>query len=206
MLGRPLLSWTLEALAAAPLEALDIVVREWILCARMEEFDLITGAVPANLGPVRLVEGGLTRQDSVYAGVRQATSDFVMVHDAARPCLSADTIMRVVQAALEHGAAIAALQVLDTVKRADKSGVFSAETLDRRTIWLAQTPQVFRRTLLLAALESAAREEFQGTDCASLLERRGQGVALVEGEAANFKVTYATDLARAESLLRERNS
>ncbi len=182
-----------------------MVVREWILCARMEEFDLITGAVPAGLGPVRLVEGGSTRQDSVYAGVRQATSDYVLVHDAARPCLSADTIMRVVQSAVENGAAIAALPVSDTVKQADKSGAFIAETLDRRTIWLAQTPQVFRRTLLLPALESAAREDFQGTDCASLLERRNQNVALVEGEASNFKVTYAADLARAESLLRERN-
>lgn len=149
---------------------------------------------------VRLVSGGATRQDSVRAGVQAARGEFVLVHDAARPCLSLQLIARVVARAEECGAAIAALPVSDTVKRADASGCI-AQTLDRSTIWLAQTPQVFRRDWLLEALQDAQNAGFQGTDCASLLERMGRPIALVEGEADNLKVTYAPDLERAAAIL-----
>lgn len=202
--GRPLLAWTLESLAAAPLAKLDAAIVEWILCARPEEFALIEAAVPHHLAPVRLVEGGATRQESVYAGVKQASGDLVLVHDAARPCLDDGTMLRVVESALHNGAAIAALPVSDTVKQTAPGDCFIARTLDRSTIWTAQTPQVFRRNLLLHALESAVREDYQGTDCASLLERKGTPVALVEGHYTNLKVTFAADMERAAAILSAR--
>ncbi len=150
---------------------------------------------------ISLVEGGATRQDSVLNAVRVARGEWVLVHDAARPCLSRALIEAVITAATSGGAAIAALPVSDTVKRAAPDGSI-IETLNRDEIWLAQTPQVFRRAPFLAALQSAHSEGWQGTDCASIMERAGHQVMLVKGEAENFKVTYADDLARAAALLK----
>lgn len=153
--------------------------------------------------PIVLVEGGATRQDSVLNAVRAARSEWVLVHDAARPCVRRALIEATLQAATATGAAIAALPVSDTVKRAAPDGCV-AQTLNRAQIWLAQTPQVFRREPFLAALESAQNEGWQGTDCASIMERAGHKVALVKGEADNLKVTYAQDLERAATILEER--
>ena len=154
---------------------------------------------------ISLVEGGATRGASVLNAVRAARGDWVLVHDAARPCLSRALIEATRQAATSSGAAIAALPVSDTVKRAAPDGSI-LETLNRDEIWLAQTPQVFRRAPFLAALESAHRDGWQGTDCASILERAGHKVMLVPGEAENLKVTYADDLARAAAILAARRS
>lgn len=97
---------------------------------------------------------------------------------------------------------MAAMPVADTVKRASLGeNPTVVETLDRRTIWLAQTPQIFERALLLRAFEAAEKDGWQGTDCASLVERLGVPVALTEGEPENMKVTYATDLSRAAEIL-----
>ena len=153
-----------------------------------------------NAMPIVLVEGGATRQDSVLNAVRAANSDWVLVHDAARPCVSRALIEATRNAATATGAAIAALPVSDTVKRATPDGSI-AQTLNRDEIWLAQTPQVFRREPFLAALQSAQDDNWQGTDCASIMERAGHKVALVAGEADNLKVTYAADLARASAIL-----
>ena len=153
--------------------------------------------------PVVLVEGGATRQDSVTNAVRAARGEWILVHDAARPCPSRALIEATRQAATATGAAIAALPVSDTVKRAAPDGSI-AQTLDRDEIWLAQTPQIFRREPFLTALESAHNEGWQGTDCASILERAGHKVMLVKGEAENLKVTYASDLERAATILAAR--
>ncbi len=153
-----------------------------------------------NAMPIVLVEGGATRQDSVLNTVRAAQSDWVVVHDAARPCLSRALLEATIEAARESGAAIAALPVSDTVKRAAPDGSI-VQTLNRDEIWLAQTPQVFRREPFEAALESAHDDDWQGTDCASIMERAGHRVSLVKGEAENLKVTYARDLERAATIL-----
>lgn len=150
-----------------------------------------------------LVVGGATRQDSVLNAARAARSEWVLVHDAARPCLSRALIEATIGAATATGAAIAALPVSDTVKRAAPDGSI-AQTLNRDEIWLAQTPQVFRREPFLAALENAHRDNWQGTDCASIMERAGHKIALVKGEADNLKVTYAQDLERAATILEGR--
>ncbi|MBW3636205.1 MAG: 2-C-methyl-D-erythritol 4-phosphate cytidylyltransferase [Armatimonadetes bacterium] len=195
------LFWTLNALRAASYPGAELL--EIIVVARKEEFEAIE-KVWSECGFSLwhwTVEGGATRQDSVLAGVQKAQGDWVLVHDAARPCVSGDVISRTVEAAQKTGGAIAALPVSDTVKRASGEN-FIEETLNRNEIWLAQTPQVFRRDLFLAALQSARIEGFEGTDCASIMERAGHKVALAEGNINNLKVTYAADLERAAAILK----
>jgi 2-C-methyl-D-erythritol 4-phosphate cytidylyltransferase / 2-C-methyl-D-erythritol 2,4-cyclodiphosphate synthase len=151
-------------------------------------------------GALRLVTGGDRRQDSVANAFRAAdgASDIIVIHDAARPFVSADLIARTVGAAEESGAAIAALAARDTVKRARDHVV--AETLARDTIFLAQTPQAFRRRVLQDALAVAERDGIDATDEAALAERAGHAVRIVDGDATNIKITMPEDLALAEAI------
>ena len=148
---------------------------------------------------VRVVEGGGRRQDSTINALRaiSAATDVVVVHDAARPFVTPTLIEATVTAASEHGAAIAAIPVRDTVKRAVAiGGTYRIEdTLPRDDIFLAQTPQAFRREVLERALAAAGGSEV--TDEAMLVERSGVPVHIVHGDPANIKVTTADDLARA---------
>jgi 2-C-methyl-D-erythritol 4-phosphate cytidylyltransferase/2-C-methyl-D-erythritol 2,4-cyclodiphosphate synthase len=153
---------------------------------------------------VCLVAGGTRRQDSVANGFHAASaqSDVFVVHDAARPFASADLIARTIAAAAESGAALAALRARDTVKRATISGkadlVTVGETLPRESIFLAQTPQAFRRDVLRDALAHAV----DATDEAALAERAGHTVVLVDGEETNIKITTPSDLVVAEAIAR----
>ena len=168
--------------------------------------------------PVRLVAGGNRRQDSVLQAFRAADerSDLIVVHDAARPFASAGLITRTIAAAAETGAALAALPARDTVKRGmpapellptgRQAGTEArprvvAETLSRESIYLAQTPQAFRRDVLRDAL-ALAEAGHEATDEATLAERAGHMVRLVEGEATNIKITTPEDLVVAEAIAR----
>jgi 2-C-methyl-D-erythritol 4-phosphate cytidylyltransferase/2-C-methyl-D-erythritol 2,4-cyclodiphosphate synthase len=146
--------------------------------------------------PLRVVAGGARRQDSVAAAFRLISerSELVVVHDAARPFASADLVARTIAAAAESGAALAALGARDTVKQV--SGRVVKATLDRDTIFLAQTPQAFRREVLRDALAVTG----DATDEAALAERAGHAVRIVEGEASNIKVTTPDDLIVAEAI------
>jgi 2-C-methyl-D-erythritol 4-phosphate cytidylyltransferase / 2-C-methyl-D-erythritol 2,4-cyclodiphosphate synthase len=178
--------------------------------------------------PLHIVAGGPRRQDSVANAFALTTerTDVVVIHDAARPFVSADVIMRTIAAAAESGAALAAVPARDTVKRArtadhffqgsgrpGKPGPVSKaghdrdwreqyvdETLPRETIFLAQTPQAFRRGVLQAALAVGVRDHIDATDEAALAERAGHHVRLVEGEASNIKITTPEDLVIAEAI------
>ena len=153
---------------------------------------------------VRLVAGGERRQDSVanaFAEVSE-TVDIVLVHDAARPFVTSDVISRAIEGAVAHGAAIAALPVSDTVKRVvidevRAGGSVIVETLPREEIFLAQTPQAFRREVLQSAI--AAGRSTEATDEAMLAERAGYRVHIVIGDPGNSKVTTAADLAGARA-------
>jgi 2-C-methyl-D-erythritol 2,4-cyclodiphosphate synthase/2-C-methyl-D-erythritol 4-phosphate cytidylyltransferase len=149
--------------------------------------------------PVVPVAGGARRRDSVAAGLAEVGDaiDIVVVHDAARPLVSAGLIERTVAAAAAHGAAIAALPALDTVKRGVEGRVVG--TLPRGDIFLAQTPQAFRVGVLREAL--ALAPETEATDEAMLAELAGHPVHLVQGEVRNLKITTPEDLAMAERLL-----
>jgi len=149
--------------------------------------------------PIRVVPGGAARADSVRAGLA-ALGDcaVVLVHDAARPFASPALARAVALAAARDGAALAALGAVDTVKRGEGQQV--RETLDRRTIWLAQTPQGFRADVLRRAFAAAGGAAAEATDECQLVERLGEPVTLVPGEAGNFKITTAGDVARARAL------
>jgi 2-C-methyl-D-erythritol 4-phosphate cytidylyltransferase/2-C-methyl-D-erythritol 2,4-cyclodiphosphate synthase len=156
---------------------------------------------------VRVVAGGPRRQDSV-ANAFEATDPsaaVVLIHDAARPFASPDLIARTIAAAAESGAALAALRSSDTVKQSagsEPSGPhFVAATIPRERVYLAQTPQAFRRHVLREAL-SLSEAGSDATDEASLAERAGYPVRLVDGESTNIKITHAADLSIADALAR----
>lgn len=151
--------------------------------------------------PLALVEGGARRQDSVaraFARVPPA-AEVVVVHDAARPLVSEALIARTVEAAIADGAAIAAVGATDTVKRGDARRLIVG-TVPRGEIFLAQTPQAFRTSVLREAL-AHSEPEADATDEAALVERTGHPVRLVEGDPRNVKITTAADLALAERLV-----
>jgi 2-C-methyl-D-erythritol 4-phosphate cytidylyltransferase/2-C-methyl-D-erythritol 2,4-cyclodiphosphate synthase len=156
--------------------------------------------------PARAIAGGAARADSVRNGARAAEGcGIVLVHDAARPFATPALAARVAEAAARDGAALAALPVTDTVKRAavaarDGAPIVEA-TLDRRALWLAQTPQGFRRALLLEAFEAAGDRAAEATDECALVEALGAPVTLVQGEPGNFKITGPDDVVRARSIL-----
>jgi 2-C-methyl-D-erythritol 4-phosphate cytidylyltransferase len=150
-----------------------------------------------------VVAGGLKRQQSVALGLQALRRcDVVLVHDGARPLVTADIIERVVEAAVEHGAAVPAVPVRDTIKRVDGDRV--VETLNRDELRAVQTPQGFRYELLVQAHERAREEGFYGTDDATLVERLGHPVAVVPGSPENLKITTPEDLLLAEALLQWR--
>lgn len=237
---KPLLSWTLRALLCRESLPQNVVCREVFIVARREEWQEIEARVLAPLrnelsllrdkvarGEVsrdevargeysqpilRLVEGGASRQSSVLSGVLAAAGDLVCVHDAARPLMQPSLCAKVIEAARECGAAIAAEAARDTVKIACADSLndsrvlampFIQKTLERSTVFLAQTPQVFRREVLLRALQDAARDNFEGTDCASLVERLEDAprVSLICDGSFNLKVTRREDFAIAELFL-----
>lgn len=156
--------------------------------------------------PVRLVEGGENRQQSVanaLATVTGADDDLVLVHDAVRPLVDSETILSVIEAAQRYGAAIAGLPASDTVKQVDRTaeGAIVTATIPRERVVLAQTPQGFRLGLLRKAFADAQADGFTGTDEASLVERAGHDVAVVMGSPANIKITTPGDLDLAEFLM-----
>lgn len=155
---------------------------------------------------LRVVTGGARRQDSVALGFAAVSADasVVVVHDAARPFCDAEVIARTIDAAAQHGAAIAAIETYDTVKELASGtgdGRFVGRTLARETIVLAQTPQAFRREVLADAIR-LGRNGADATDEASLAERAGHRVALVEGDPRNIKITTPEDLATAKQIVR----
>jgi 2-C-methyl-D-erythritol 4-phosphate cytidylyltransferase len=163
----------------------------------------IRSSLPDKYSNIIITYGGERRQDSVMNGLTALAGkddDIVLVHDAARPLISYKVIEDVIEAAEKHGAALAAVPVVDTLKRED-NGV-AAETVNREHLWRAQTPQAARILSLRKALENAQNKELTGTDEAQLLAEISVRSYIVPSEERNFKVTYADDLVRAEALLR----
>jgi 2-C-methyl-D-erythritol 4-phosphate cytidylyltransferase / 2-C-methyl-D-erythritol 2,4-cyclodiphosphate synthase len=193
--GGSMLKHSVEAFARHP-RISDIVI---VLPAGHASFGLVTSMDPASMPPIRVVQGGERRQDSVANGFDavSAGAQVVLIHDAARPFVAADLIDRTIDAAAAHGAAIAALQSRDTVKRVDADGVIR-ETIPRESIYLAQTPQGFRRDVLANAI-AVGRSGVEATDEALLAERAGYTVHVVDGDPGNVKVTTAEDLEAARA-------
>jgi 2-C-methyl-D-erythritol 4-phosphate cytidylyltransferase len=165
-----------------------------------EEFHRRFGANIAIMG-IDVVEGGAERHDSVEKALARVKPDidFVCVHDAARPCLADMWISKVFEAAEKHDAAILAIPMAGTLKRVGKNSMIEA-TVPRAGLWEAQTPQVFRRQLLLEAY--AKRGGYAATDDAELVERVGHAVAIVQGSPINLKIATNEDLRLAEQALK----
>ncbi|MFH1060459.1 MAG: 2-C-methyl-D-erythritol 4-phosphate cytidylyltransferase [Pseudomonadota bacterium] len=199
--GLPVLTRTLMAIQAA--KAVD----QMVLVAPPGLEDETRRRCVQGRGLTKLmavVAGGAQRQDSVAAGVEAAAelgADWVLVHDAARPLASPALFGRVLAAAREHGAAIAACACVDTVKEAEPADGRVVATRDRGRLWLVQTPQGFGLALLQEALAAARQRGLVATDEAGLVEALGREVRVVPGEAHNFKITTPADLALAGALL-----
>jgi 2-C-methyl-D-erythritol 4-phosphate cytidylyltransferase len=193
--GRPLLAESLERLDAS--EWVDAIVlvapEEWEEPAILLTEELGVGTVRA------VVTGGAARADSVRAGMAEVPADagVALVHDAARPLLPAEVVERVLRAlGAEWDAAVPALPLADTIKRADGEAV--VETVERTGLYAVQTPQAFVADVLRRALAAGA----DATDCAGLVEAAGGRVRVVEGDRRLVKVTTRSDLAFVETLLR----
>lgn len=166
---------------------------------------ILDHALPASMVSV-VVEGGSERQHSIFTALRQAgESEVILVHDAVRPFVREGHIQACCEAALRHGGAVLGVPVRDTIKRTNESREVTA-TPERGSLWRAQTPQAFRREILLEAYRKAEEDHFVGTDDASLVERLGRRVQMVEGDRNNFKITYPEDLERARLLLEEEDT
>jgi len=167
----------------------------------MEDFRQLIAGGPGDKTE-KVVAGQATRQESVWAGLRELSAgmDCVLIHDAARPFLHRQLIEECAAAARSYGAAIAAVPVTDTLKRAEGDIVLGSA--DRRDLWAAQTPQAFRVEVITRAYERAQRDGLPATDDASLVEAMGHAVRLVQGSPRNIKITYPQDLALAETMLR----
>jgi 2-C-methyl-D-erythritol 4-phosphate cytidylyltransferase/2-C-methyl-D-erythritol 2,4-cyclodiphosphate synthase len=205
--GRPLIAWTLEAFARC--DAIDAIVLVGSAgdMSRLRELGEAFGG-----GKYRVaVQGGNDRQSSVYLGLQACTSssgnggfEYIAVHDAARPCITPEIIAQGVAAAREHGAVTVAVRLADSLVRGP--GNIIEEYVPRDGLWRVQTPQVFRRTLLEEAHQSANQNNIHATDDAGLVRRLGHPVYIVPGSPENLKVTEAADLMVAEAVVGEGKS
>ncbi len=195
--GVPILLRTLRALDATG------AVESFIVVVPPGEERRTGDLLQAMSSSVHVIPGGRERQESVFLGIQRAAPgvDLFLIHDGVRPFVSPDTVREAVTAAATWGAAVVAVPVVDTVKEVGEDGVVT-RTLDRQTLWLAQTPQVFRAALIRRAHEDAHRAGIHGTDDAALVERLGEKVVVIPGSPRNLKITTEDDLSLAEALCR----
>ncbi len=199
--GIPILERTIRAFL--PLEDLSQVIistsAEWI-----NEVEAIFEKINAQKVKLNVVEGGAERQFSIMNAVKVLDDDveLVAVHDAVRPFISASLVKKCSAKATELGGAIIAVPAKDTIKEAGEDLIIK-HTPDRSKLWQAQTPQIFRKSIFIDMYTSAEKEGFVGTDDASLAERTGVKVGIVEGDRQNLKITYPVDLKIAELILKE---
>lgn len=198
--GLPVLARTLLAFERSDL------IGEIVLVTRRDALEEAS-ALCADCGLkklTRVVPGGDTRAASCYAGVLAVSegTELIAIHDGARPLVTEKVISDAVWGAYRHGAAVPAVPVRDTVKRA--SGRFVADTPDRRSLFAVQTPQCFRREIVLAALADAVEHAPDVTDDCAAVERLGGGVYLTDGDEENIKITTPLDLALAALILERR--
>ena len=203
------------------LEGVPILVRTLARFSRCQAVDRLVVVVAAHevdfvtemlekadkkfgLKPWQVTAGGSERQYSVWNGIQAATEpsddDIILVHDAARPLVSEKTILETIRVAEAKGAAIAAVPAKNTIKLCNASGEV-VETPDRSRLWEVQTPQGFRRDILVKANQQAVAEGFLGTDDASLVERLGRKVHIVESDYRNIKLTTPEDMVIAKAFL-----
>jgi 2-C-methyl-D-erythritol 4-phosphate cytidylyltransferase len=202
LLGDKSILWyTISAFAKVE-SVIQIIIptsKDWI-----SEVQEICNSIPNQKIQFKVILGGSERQFSIQNGLDHIKHDvtLVAVHDAVRPFISAELIMRTAHEASKFGGAIVGVPAKDTIKKVNSS-LSILNTPNRKELWQAQTPQIFRKSILIQAYKSAIENKFVGTDDASLVERVGGEVKLVEGDRENLKITYPVDLKIAEMILKE---
>lgn len=194
--GMTVLERTIRAFAGSGL------VDEIIVVINRDDEEQVTEILGKLPWDIKLSYGGSERQESVYSGLRNLSesSGIVLIHDAARPFVDADIIGRCIEGARIYGAACTGIPVRDTIKYIDSEG-YVVQTPERSLLWCAQTPQAFRKDIILKAHEHALECGIKGTDDATLAERLGIRVKMVEGSSRNIKITSREDLLLVEALL-----
>jgi 2-C-methyl-D-erythritol 4-phosphate cytidylyltransferase len=199
--GLPMIAWSIRTFAAMP-EICDLII-----ATELVHIEAMTQAALRYAPNVRsaIVRGGSARQESVYAALAAVPErcEGVFVHDGARPLVREADVREGMRATQPGVGAFLAAPVVDTIKIADDNGVVT-RTLDRRTLWAAQTPQFASARDMRRAHEQALREGLQATDDAMLLEHMGLRVVAIPASEENFKVTHPIDRDRAETVLRGR--
>ena len=208
--GRPIFLRSVEKFVGLEVASTSggppINVTEIILVVGGAELDHVTaqwgGVISQYATPVRLVQGGGRRQDSVYCGLQSLGEDteIVLVHDAVRPLVSSEVVKSVMKTAWEKGAVIPAVPIQATVKEADSQNRITS-TVNRGGLWMAQTPQGFRKEILLRAYDALAETGEEVTDDAQAVEKLGYPVEIVPGDPSNIKITTPEDLRLAIALL-----
>jgi len=199
--GEPILLRTLRVFDDSEVvEHIILVVprEDFALCRRMV-IDALDGATP-----IELAAGGASRQISVYNGLKaipRGGDHMVVIHDGVRPFVDPIHIATILQTARKEGACILGIPVFDTIKQVNDSGTV-IRTQPRDCLWIAQTPQAFDYDLISAAHDSARHHGFQATDDASLVERNGHPVQIVEGSRFNIKITHPDDMKLAAAIIR----
>jgi 2-C-methyl-D-erythritol 4-phosphate cytidylyltransferase len=201
LLDRPVLAHTLDVFEACA------IIDDIIVVLSDDVIEQCTAEIVDAFGyhkVVKIVPGGERRQDSVYNGLMAigGECDVVVIHDGARPFVMTELIERSVEFCTDYKAVITAVPPKDTIKRGENGFVFS--TLDRSRLWSVQTPQAFQYETILKAHQRAREDLFEGTDDASLVERMGEPVKILEGSYDNFKITTSEDLYLAERIMQRR--
>mgnify|MGYP000674499494 FL=1 len=202
LLGQPLLAWTLIAAEqAASISWIGIIGQS----EDRSDLDTILGNISLSK-PVQFIQGGKTRQESVYNGLQGLpdSAERVLIHDGARCLATPDLFDRCAAAIATCPGLIAAISVKDTIKIVDSAGII-VDTPDRANLWAAQTPQGFEVKLLKACHEKGRALGWEVTDDAALFEKCSLPVTIVPGEETNLKITTPVDLAIAEFILRSRD-
>lgn len=199
--GRPIFQYSLERF-------LDVKgVQEIILVVGQSELEDVgdkwKGKFSQYKIKVKVVPGGRRRQDSIYEGLKylEPQADIVLVHDAVRPIVTKEMIEAVINRVETSGAAILAVPITATVKEVEGAGRI-IRTMSRDSLWMAQTPQGFRKDVLLRAYDAILEEDVEVTDDAQAVERLGYPVEIVPGSHTNIKITTQEDLILAEALMR----
>ena len=198
--GESILAYTLDVFQRSP----DI--DDIILVVPGEDVQMVWQGIiePYKFSKVsHVAAGGRQRQDSVRNGLAMIGGhiDIVVIHDAVRPFVSKELIHLAVRSAVKYDAVTVGMPVKDTVKKVDQDG-WIVETLERQVLWMTQTPQAFKRSVIQEAYRKAEEDGFYGTDDASLVERAGFRVKMITGSYANVKITTPEDLLFAEFLSR----
>jgi 2-C-methyl-D-erythritol 4-phosphate cytidylyltransferase len=194
--GKPILEWTLSVFENAKIidEIILVVNKEEVARAKKFKFSKLK----------QVVAGGKERQDSVYAGLKALPEDagMVVIHDGARPFVSSEIIENAVAEAKECGVVVVGVPVTDTIKAVDRQRLTVNNTLNREELWAAQTPQVFKREVILRAYEKG-KDKQRVTDDAMLVEKIGIPVKMVMGSYRNIKITTPEDLKIAQGYVRK---